>query len=112
MEVRSDGSGSHDAFRHSRPRLTSTRGPARWALPPALLGKGGTGLVALLTINGVSRIPTAVVIGTAVLVAVGLLLPAAGLLKLRRTINHDRSAARYGLLLQALGLIGLLSAPS
>jgi len=68
------------------------------------------GLIALLTINGVSGVPTAVVIGTAVLVAIGLLLPAAGMLKLRQTVKPNRSAARYGLLLQGLGLIGLLFA--
>lgn len=68
------------------------------------------GLIALLTIIGVSGVPTALVIGTAVLVAIGLLLPAAGMLKLRQTVNPNRSAARYGLLLQALGLMGLLFA--
>lgn len=66
------------------------------------------GLVAVLTINGVSGIPAAVAMGGAVLVATGLVLPAAGMLQLRQTINPDRSRARSGLLLLALGLIGLL----
>lgn len=66
------------------------------------------GLVALLTINGAAGFPGAIGIGTAVLVAIGLLLPAVGMLQLRRAVNHDRRAARYGLAMQALGLIGLL----
>ena len=66
------------------------------------------GLVALLTINGAAGFPGAIGIGTAVLVAIGLLLPAVGMLQLRRAVNHDRKAARYGLAMQALGLVGLL----
>ena len=66
------------------------------------------GLIALLTINGASGFPGAIGIGTAVLVAIGLLLAAMGMLQLRRAINQDRKAARYGFGMQALGLVGLL----
>jgi hypothetical protein len=66
------------------------------------------GLVAYVTINGPPGIPTAVTIGTASLVIIGLLLPAAGMLQLRRAVDPDRRAARYGLAMQSLGLVGLL----
>jgi hypothetical protein len=66
------------------------------------------GLVALLTTNGASGIPTAATIATGGLIVIGLLLPAAGMLQLRRAVNHNRRAARYGLAMQGLGLIGLL----
>lgn len=64
--------------------------------------------MAFLTINGASGIPTAATIGTAVLVVIGLLLPAAGMLLLRRGLGAIKSAARYGFAMQALGLLGLL----
>jgi hypothetical protein len=65
-------------------------------------------LVAFLTINGASGIPPAATIGTAGLVAIGLLLPAAGMLQLRRGLGPIKSAARYGFAMQAFGLLGLL----
>jgi hypothetical protein len=66
------------------------------------------GLVALLTINGASGIPTVIAIGTAGLVAIGLLLPAAGMLQLRKALDQNRTVARSGLAMPALGLVGLL----
>ena len=65
-------------------------------------------LVAFLTINGASGIPTAATIGTAVLLAIGLLLPAAGMLQLRSGQGPTARGARFGYPLQALGLVGLL----
>jgi len=65
-------------------------------------------LVAFLTINGASGIPTAATIGTAVLLAIGLLLPAAGVLQLRSGQGPTAGGARLGYPLQALGLVGLL----
>jgi hypothetical protein len=66
------------------------------------------GLVAYVTINGPSGVPTAFTVGTAGLVIIGLLLPSAGLLQLRTAVDPDRRAARYGLAMQSLGLVGLL----
>ena len=66
------------------------------------------GLVAFLTINGMSGVSAFVEIGTTALVVIGLLLPAVGMLQLRRTVDGSRKAARDGLALQALGLVGLL----
>jgi len=65
-------------------------------------------LVAFLTINGASGIPTAATIGTAVLIATGLLMPAAGMIQLRRRLGPIEGAARLGYAAQALGLVGLL----
>jgi hypothetical protein len=68
------------------------------------------GLLAFLTINGVSGIPTVATIGTASLVVIGILLPTAGMLQLRRSLGGVRSPAGYGYAMQAFGLIGLLFA--
>jgi len=65
-------------------------------------------LVAFLTINGASGVPTAATIGTAVLVIIGLLLPTAGMLRLRRSLARIERASRYGFVMQAIGLLGLL----
>jgi hypothetical protein len=65
-------------------------------------------LVAFLTINGASGIPTAATIATVILIVAGLLLPASGMLLLRRSIDPAKKAARNGLALQGFGLIGLL----
>ena len=45
-----------------------------------------------------------------VLVAIGLLLPAVGMLQLRRRVDPSERAARYGFAMQAFGLLGLLFA--
>jgi hypothetical protein len=65
-------------------------------------------LVAFLTINGASGIPGAATIGTAGLLALGLLLPAAGMLQLRRVLGQIGRAAKSGYSMQAIGLTGLL----
>ena len=65
------------------------------------------GLVAFLTINGASGIPSAATIGTAVLLVIGFLLPVAGMLGLR-SLEPSKRAARYGFAMQAFGLLGLL----
>jgi hypothetical protein len=79
-----------------------------WGLVVAGYSTATGALVAFLTINGASGIPTATTIFTAVLVVIGLLLPAAGMLLLRRGISTIKSAARYGFAMQAFGLLGLL----
>jgi len=66
------------------------------------------GLVAFLTINGASGIPSAATIGTAVLLVIGFLLPVAGMLGLRRSLETSKRAVRNGFALQAIGLLGLL----
>jgi len=68
------------------------------------------GLVAFLTINGASNTPALATIVTAGLIAFGLLLPAAGMLRMRRALGDTWKAARFGYPLQALGLCGLLFA--
>jgi hypothetical protein len=79
-----------------------------WGLIVGGYSTAAVGLVAFLTINGASGIPTVATIGTAILVVIGLLLPAAGMLLLRRGLDAIKSAARYGFAMQALGLLGLL----
>ena len=79
-----------------------------WGLVVAGYSTAAMALVAFLTINGASGIPTAATIGTAFLVAIGLLLPAAGMLQLRRGLGPIKRAARYGFAMQAFGLLGLL----
>lgn len=94
---------------------TSTNSPSDLAqsragrLVVAGYSTAAAALVAFLTINGASGIPTAATIGTAVLLAIGLLLPAAGMLRLRVGQGPGATAARFGYPLQALGLVGLLS---
>ena len=86
----------------------SNTGPKAGRMVVAGYATATFGLIAYLTINGVSGIPTVAAIGTAGLVAIGLLLPAGGMLQLRRTVNQRHRAARYGLAMQGLGLVGLL----
>ena len=65
-------------------------------------------MLAFLTINGISS-AAAGTIGTAGLLVLGLLLPAAGMLELARRMDPPQGTARKGLVLQSLGLIGLLA---
>ena len=65
-------------------------------------------MLAFLTINGTSS-TAAGTIGTAGLLVLGLLLPAAGMLELARRMDPPHGTARKGLVLQSLGLIGLLA---
>jgi hypothetical protein len=93
--------------------LASTSPPANadtkaWRLASAGYATATLGLVAYLTINGVSGIPSAAGIGTAGLLVIGLLVAAAGMLRLRTTVNQNLRSARYGLVMQVLGLVGLL----
>jgi len=66
------------------------------------------GLVALLATDGASGIPTVVNIATACLIAIGLLVPVAGMLRLRRALDPVNRVARRGLAMQCLGLVVLL----
>jgi hypothetical protein len=78
-----------------------------WALVVAGYSVLAVAMLAFLTVNGVSS--TAVgTIGTAGLIVLGLLLPAAGMLELARHTDPLQGTARKGLVLQSLGLIGLL----
>ena len=79
-----------------------------WTLVIAGYSTAAVGLVAFLTINGASGTPAAATIGTAILIAVGLLLPAAGMLQLRTNLGPIESAARKSFAMQAFGLLGLL----
>ena len=65
-------------------------------------------LVAFITINGASAVPPLASGVTAVLISVGLLLPTAGMLMLRRGFDKTRSSARNGLVMQGFGLVVLL----
>jgi uncharacterized membrane protein YidH (DUF202 family) len=78
-----------------------------WFLVVAGFATEVVALVGFLTINGASGIPTAATVGTSGLVAVGLLLPAAGMLQLRKGFDPTQRAVRKGLTLQGFGLIGL-----
>jgi len=86
---------------------TDVKSSKAWGLVVAGYSVAAVGLVAFLTINGASGIPTVAMIGTAGLLAIGLLLPAAGMLQLRRGLNPSQSAARYGFAMQGLGLVGI-----
>ena len=78
-----------------------------WALVVAGYSVLAVAMLAFLTVNGVSS--TAVgTIGTAGLIVLGLLLPAAGMLELAKRTDPPPGTARKGLVLQSLGLIGLL----
>jgi hypothetical protein len=65
------------------------------------------GLVAFLTINGIS-VPGAATAITILLIALGLLLPPAGMFAFRGVLGRNKTAARNGLLLEGSGLIVLL----
>ncbi|MFI5420429.1 MAG: hypothetical protein ACHQ1H_05635 [Nitrososphaerales archaeon] len=71
---------------------------------------GAGALVLFLTINGASGIPEVVSIVTACLIAIGLLVPAGGMLQMRRGIRPIQHDERNGFAMQGLGLIGLLLA--
>ena len=64
-------------------------------------------MLAFLTINGVSDTGVGT-IGTAGLIGVGLVLPAAAMLVVARRVDPSGGTARKGLVLQSLGLLGLL----
>jgi hypothetical protein len=64
------------------------------------------GLVAFLTINGMS-VPGVATVATVIMIAVGLLLPSAGMVVLRRGLDRVQGAARNGFLLQGVGLVTL-----
>jgi hypothetical protein len=79
-----------------------------WSLVVAGYSTAAVALVAFLTINGASGIPTTAIIGTVILAAIGFLLPLAGMLQLIRDLVPIKSAARYGFALQAFGLLSLM----
>jgi hypothetical protein len=66
------------------------------------------GLLFDLPTIGSSGTSIAVSIGIAALIAVGILLAAAGMLQLRNALDHDRTGARRGLGLQSAGWLILL----
>lgn len=78
-----------------------------WALVVAGYSILAFAMLAFLTINGLSN--TAVgTIGTAGLLGIGLLVPAAGMLQLARRIDPPQGGARRGLVLQSVSLIGIV----
>ncbi len=79
-----------------------------WSLVVAGYSTAAVALVAFLTINGASGIPTAAIIGTVSLAAIGFMLSIAGMLRLRRGLGPIKSTARYGFAMQASGLVGLM----
>lgn len=66
------------------------------------------GLLADLPTIGTSGTPAAVSIGTAGLIAIGILLATGGILRLRRAVDSNRRSTRRGLAMLSFGLIGLL----
>jgi hypothetical protein len=83
-------------------------GSKAWSLVVAGYSTAAAGLVVFLTINGASGIPTAATIGTAGLIVIGLLLPATGILLMRRVLDPTERAVKYGFAMQAFGLLVLL----
>jgi hypothetical protein len=65
-------------------------------------------LIAFLTANGSPGTPAAAALVLTGLFAIGLVLPAAGMLRMARTAAGDQMRANRGLVLQVLGLGGLL----
>ena len=78
-----------------------------WGLIVAGYSIATVALLAFLTINGESGTSSAATFGTAALLALGLLLPAAGMFQLRKGLDSIKSPSRYGFAMQAFGLIGL-----
>jgi hypothetical protein len=78
-----------------------------WALVVAGYSVLAVAMLAYLTVNGVSA-PAAGTGGTAILLVLGLLLPAAGMLELARRMDPPQGPAGKGLVLQSLSLTGLL----
>jgi hypothetical protein len=78
-----------------------------WALVVTGYGILAVAMLAFLTINGISS-TAAGTAGTASLLVLGLVLPAAGMLELARHMDPPHGTARKGLVLQALSLIGLV----
>lgn len=79
-----------------------------WRLVVAGYSIAAIGLVAFLTINGVSGISMAATMGTAFLVVIGFLLSILGMLLLRRSLGPPKSMVQNGFALQAFGLLSLL----
>lgn len=78
-----------------------------WALVVAGYSILAVAMLAFLTVNGVSA-PAVGTAGTAILIVLGLLLPAAGMLELARRMDPPQGTAKKGLVLQSVSLIGLL----
>jgi predicted cation transporter len=78
-----------------------------WALVVAGYSVLAVAMLAYLTVNGVSA-PAAGTGGTAILLVLGLLLPAWGMLELARRMDPLQAPAGKGLVLQSLSLTGFL----
>ena len=78
-----------------------------WALVVAGYSVLAVAMLAYLTVNGVSA-PAVGTVGTAILLVLGLLLPAAGMLELARRMDPPPGPAGTGLVLQSVSLTGLL----
>jgi hypothetical protein len=78
-----------------------------WALVVTGYSVLALAMLAFLTVNGVSG-AAAGTIATASLIVLGFLLTAVGLLEMARHLDPRQGTVRKGLVLQGLGLIGLL----
>jgi len=78
-----------------------------WALVVAGYSVLAVAMLAYLTVNGVSA-PAVGTVGTAILLVLGLLLPAWGMLELARRMDPLQAPAGKGLVLQSVSLTGLL----
>ena len=78
-----------------------------WALVVAGYSVLAVAMLAYLTVNGVSA-PAVGTGGTAILLVLGLLLPAWGMLELARRMDPLQAPAGKGLVLQSLSLTGFL----
>jgi len=84
--------------------------PSRSALVVVTSGYAveAIGLIALLTINGMSSVPPLALIATIILIVAGFLLPTGGFLALRTGFDRTHPSVRSSLLLQGSGLVVLL----
>ncbi len=86
----------------------SGAGSKVWGLIVAGYSAAAVALVAVLTFNGASGVPAAAIVGAGGLVLIGLLLPIAGMLQLRRGLAPAERYARWGFSFQVFGLLLLL----
>ena len=93
------------SLKNSRPENTDSKA---WGLVVAGYSMAALALIAFLTINGESGIPTDAVIGIAGLILIRLFLPATGILQMRKRLDPTQNAARHGLAMQTVGIFGLL----
>ena len=87
--------------------LNLVKASRAWGIVIIGYATAAAGLLAFLTINGASGVPTTEIAGTAILLTVGLLLPAAGMLLLGRGFDQTSRTPRRGFSALGIGMIGL-----